>query len=45
MSTIDRVAVLEELKFWLQSAIDFGDFLEPVEVLDKIAELEELYLE
>lgn len=38
-----RKALIKELKGWLQDAIDFGDELEPQEVLDYIEELEKLY--
>lgn len=40
---MDRAAILEELKFYLQSLIDFGDDVDPGEVLEKIEELEEIY--
>lgn len=40
---MDRAAILEDLKFYLRSAIDFGDTIDPEDVLDLIEELEEIY--
>ena len=40
---MDRAAIIEDLKLWLLMCVEFADFPEPEEILEKIAELEEEY--
>lgn len=40
---MDREAILEALKAYLRAAIDFGDTIDPEDVLELIEELEEIY--
>lgn len=40
---MDRAAVLEDLKEWLQGFVKSGALVPPQMALDKIDELEELY--
>lgn len=40
---MDRQALIEDLKNWLFDLEAFGDTIEPEDVLERIAQLEELY--